>query len=239
MLLYYAERTLTFGKRADSTSLAQITRGIFSRRRGEWIRGPAGLGPTAVKNANRVLSEKGFLIRRRAVPGKERYQPDRGNQATEYEINWTALSFEFSARRKAPLGHEVTEPLGHKATKALGRAVTNNRGKASSEEKYYRRKASRERSTEEQNPKAKLSSEALDEETLETLRSNPKAELAYLIHLRGPFLSEAEWWNISSDLEARGIDLAEFVAWIRPHLRNPKISNPIGFIKSKIRTYRA
>jgi hypothetical protein len=83
MLVYYAERTLTYGKRADASSLSQITEGIFSYKKKEWIRGPAGLSRTAVKNANTTLSVKGRLVRRHAVFGETRYRPDRGNEATE------------------------------------------------------------------------------------------------------------------------------------------------------------
>jgi hypothetical protein len=69
--------------------------------------------------------------------------------------------------------------------------------------------------------------------------ANPKAELAYLIAQRGGFLSEHEWWRIREQLELRLIDLSEFVTFVRPHLLNPKTLNPVGMVKSKIRSYAA
>lgn len=241
VLLYYAERTLTYGKQSDASSLSQITKGIFSRTKREWIRGPSGIGSTAVKKANKSLCEKGFLIRRHAVPGDVRYQQGRGNQPTEYEINWTALHAEFTKRKRPTLGHIVTKPLGHDATKSLGRHTTNNRGKSSSEGKSNRgREANADRSREERSNGEKPSSEVADDQkTPEVVFASPKVELAYLIQQRGGCLSEAEWRNISEPLELKGIGLAEFVAFLRPHLQNPKIDNPVGLVKSKIPAYRA
>jgi hypothetical protein len=89
--LFHAERTLTYGKSADAPSLAQIAGGIFSRRQNRWIGGSAGLSASAVKNANRTLSEREILIRRRALPGEWRYDAKRGNEPTESEIDWSAL----------------------------------------------------------------------------------------------------------------------------------------------------
>ena len=241
LLLYYAERNLVYGKRSDTCSLNQITEGIFSRRKQEWIRGPSGIGSTAVKKANKSLSEKGFLIRRYAVPGDSRYEPGRGNQPTEYEINWTALHAEFTKRKRRTLGHVVAKPLGHHATKPLGPHTTNNRGKSSSEGKSNKgRGAIADRSREERANGEKSSSEVADDQkTPEVVFASPKVELAYLIQQRGGFLSEAEWRNITESLELKGIGLAEFVGFLRPHLQNPKIDNPVGLVKSKIPAYRA
>jgi hypothetical protein len=257
MLLYYAERTLAYGKRADASSLSQIINGIFSRRKQEWIRGPAGLGATAVKKANKLLSEKGFLIRRSAIPGQARYRPEQGNEATEYEISWTALYSEFEKRRKAPLGHVVTKPPGRQATKPLGRIVTNNRGKSSSEEISNRSRDVRNQSGvgRESPPTALATSAKLTKRQVpadnaratdddenpaapKTLRSLQE-EVAHWCEKRNQLLSDHEWREIRDQAEVNGIDLEKFLAFVLPHLRNPKTRNPIGMIKSKLKAYRA
>jgi hypothetical protein len=241
LLLFYAERTLAYGKSADSASLAQINGGVFSRRKNLWIRGSAGISATAAKKANVALSERGVLIRRRALPGEARYQAARGNEATEYEINWPALQAEITQLKSAPLGHVVTKPLGHQAPKPLSHVVPYNRGESSSEEINNREASATRVGTRVKGKSVKNPSleNADDEISPEVVFGSPKVELAHLIHLRGALLSEAEWWKISADLEIRGIDVGEFVAYLRPHLKNPKINNPIGLVKSKIKSFQA
>jgi hypothetical protein len=262
LMLYYAERTITYGKRADASSLQQITRGIFSRRKQQWIRGPAGVSATAVKKTNKLLAERGFLVRRPAVPGEERYRSAKGNEATEYEINWIELSAEI-ARVKSPLGRVVTKPLDHQTTKPLGREVPNNRGNSSSEEKIHRRSASEVRNSSRTRPEptekpgAPEKVSALQGTPAEHTRDDsvhgephgdddekrvnefisPKVELFHLVKQRGGFLSEYEWLHISEQLELRGIDLSEFVTHVRPHLLNPKTKNPVGMLKFQLRKY--
>jgi hypothetical protein len=258
MLLFYAERTLSYGKLSDASSWRQITNGIFSRKKREWIRGPSGLSGTAAKNASKSLAAKGFLVRRRAVPGTERYRPDRGNEATEWEINWAALREKFEERRRAPVGHVVTKPLGRSVTKPLGHDVPHNRGKSSSEKKTHRSRPFEDRSGVEgesgsQRPaetdgrpahkatKPNASQSRDDDEKPAAPKSflSPKHELAYLCEKRGQVLSEHEWRQISEAIELHGIDPAAFCDFVRPHLANPKTKSPLGMIKSKIKNYRA
>ena len=240
-LLYYAERTLPYGKRADASSLSQATKGIFSRKKREWIRGPAGLSASAVKQANKSLTEKGFLFRRRASPGELRYRPDRGFEATEYEINWTRIHAEFEKRRYAPLGPQVAKPLGPSVPRSLGRPMPNNRGKSSSEETYDRKRLSEDRSAVEEELRStaakrgtgrQSASEGNDEKSAAPRSfGSSKEELAYWCSNRGQLLSQGEWQGISAQLELRGIDQNEFVAFLRPHLANPKTNNPLGMIQ--------
>jgi hypothetical protein len=247
ILSYYAERTLTYGKASDASSMSQITEGIFSRASQEWIRGHAGLSATAVKKANKSLSSKGFLVRRHAVLGETRYRPDHGNEATEYEINWSALHAEFGKRKRTTLGHVVTKPPGRLATNPLGHQVPNNRGKSSSEDKENRGKPSAQdkssrvagQATERGRPQQAHRGPLMgdDEETVSLSFVNPKAELAYLIERRGGLLSEFEWRGISEQLELKRVDLADFVIFLRPHLLNPKTTNPLGMVKSKLKKY--
>jgi hypothetical protein len=237
VLLFFAERTISYGKRADSTSLAQITVGIYSRRNGEWIRGGAGIRETAVKAATKALSQRGFLICRHALPGETRYRAERGNEPTEYEINWTALFDEFAKRKRAPLSRQVTKPLSRLATKPLGRAVPHNRSKSSSREKGIRGSSSRERDGSRVQPRT--AEHDGDDESPEKPFTSPKVELDHLISQRGGLLSEFEWWRLNEALELRKIELADFIEFVRPHLLNPKTTNPLGMIKSKIKHYAA
>jgi hypothetical protein len=55
LMIYLVERTITYGKASDASSRDQITGGIYSRTKGEWIRGSSGLSETAVKTARRSL----------------------------------------------------------------------------------------------------------------------------------------------------------------------------------------
>jgi len=241
VLLFLAERTLTYGKRADACSLAQFTNGIYSRRKGVWIRPGCGLSPTAVKNAVIALADREILICQRALPGSARYNPGKGNQATEYEINWTRLHSQFRMREGAPLGRSAAKPLGKHTTKPLSQQASNNRGKSSSKETSNReRSGGVHGSRAEQDPTDKPSSEEPECAYKSTLVfASPKEELAYLVQQRGDVLNEADWFEISAALELRGVPLDEFVAYMRRHLLNPKTVNPIGLIKSKVKAYRA
>jgi hypothetical protein len=75
-----------------------------------------------------------------------------------------------------------------------------------------------------------------DDEPKIRIRS-PKTELAALIQRRGGLLNEHDWRFISEGLELRGIELSEFVEFVRPHLENTKTVNPVGMVKSKLKSY--
>jgi hypothetical protein len=265
VLLFYAERTLTYGKPADSSSLAQITQGVYSRRSRERIRGGAGVKATSVKAANKSLSQRGFLIRRHALPGETRYRDERGNEPTEYEINWTALHDEFAKKKQAPLSHDVTKPLSRLPSKPLSRQAPHNRSKSSSEKKntrgiqltegygarnqlkpdvlpYAVEVTGTPRSESDYRSRSgsiQSNRELDDDEESVVSFATPKMELAHLVAQRGALLSEFEWHRITEALELRQIEPAQFIAFVRPHLLNPRTRNPIGMIKSKIRHYAA
>ena len=247
ILLYYAERTLVYGKRSDASILSPATRGIFSRTKREWIRGPAGLSACAVKQANKSLTAQGVLFCRRAIPGESRYRPDRGFEATEYEINWTVLCRVRNEKVRTPWSPSGQAPWSPRS-RPLGRLVPNNRGKSSSEETYDRKRLSEDRSAVEEELRStaakrgtgrQSASEGNDEKSAAPRSfGSSKEELAYWCSNRGQLLSQGEWQGISAQLELRGIDQNEFVAFLRPHLANPKTNNPLGMIKSKIKAYR-
>ena len=91
VLLFHAERSTVYGKDADRHSEKQAVEGIYSARRFEWVRGPAGLSRAGWYQANGELlideeeparTPDGVLRRRR---GDGRYEPN------EYEIDWRAV----------------------------------------------------------------------------------------------------------------------------------------------------
>ena len=85
VLLFHAERALTYGKKCDAASLSQLTDGV-RRKDGEWIRGGSGIEKSRAAAANAKLEEIGLLKRRQQETVR------RGYQATEYEVQWGKLT---------------------------------------------------------------------------------------------------------------------------------------------------
>ena len=109
VLLFHAERSTVYGKDADRHSEKQAVEGIYSARRFEWVRGPAGLSRAGWYQANGELlideeepakTPDGVLRRRR---GDGRYEPN------EYEIDWRAVKGRIS-RWKSGQGSRIWTP---------------------------------------------------------------------------------------------------------------------------------
>jgi hypothetical protein len=91
-LLFHAERSTAYGKDSDQHSESQAMDGIYSVRRFEWVRGPAGLGRSTWYKTNAQLeidpehpeqTPNGVLKRHRTGTGR--------GQVVEYELDWGAL----------------------------------------------------------------------------------------------------------------------------------------------------
>jgi hypothetical protein len=85
-LLFHAERSTVHGREADQHSANQATDGIYSVRTLAWVRGPSGLSAATWYRANNDLTKTGILRRIRRT---NRFGKD---DATEFELDWTAIS---------------------------------------------------------------------------------------------------------------------------------------------------
>jgi putative DNA primase/helicase len=99
VLLFHIERSLAYGKASDCSSLSQMVDGVASRELNAWIRKGCGLGKAAVTRANKALARSDrqlLFIRRRSSPAL-------GNEPTEYEVNWPAVSRYIAERKQQPI----------------------------------------------------------------------------------------------------------------------------------------
>jgi hypothetical protein len=110
-LLFHVERSLSYGKAADTASLSQMTGGI-RRSNGSWVRAGSGLKKSTAAKANADLEGKGLLKR------KTRESNRGGHQPTEYTIEWKSLKAFFAnvcRGSDTPLVHSADKPLVHSA----------------------------------------------------------------------------------------------------------------------------
>jgi hypothetical protein len=125
MLLFHAERGLTFGKASDASSQAQQDRGVYQRKGQDvtFIRFGSGL-KTNAKRANRALESRGLL--RRTLRASE----NSGNVATEYTVLWEAvhrLFAEKEAQKKATLRSHRPKGGWSRRPKPIGSPRHKNR----------------------------------------------------------------------------------------------------------------
>jgi hypothetical protein len=85
VLLFHAERALTYGKKSDAASLSQMTDGVRTKG-GIWIRGGAGVNKSTAAAANAQLEARGLLKR------TQKDSMRRGHGATEYEVRWANVA---------------------------------------------------------------------------------------------------------------------------------------------------
>jgi hypothetical protein len=104
VLLYHAERSTATGKDADQHSQRQAVDGIYSTQQLCWIRGPAGVSLATWKRANAELERDGVLRRRL------RSHYSGGNEATEYELDWPAISRGIAAWKAGELSEPGERP---------------------------------------------------------------------------------------------------------------------------------
>jgi hypothetical protein len=85
VLLFHAERSTAAGRETDQHSASQAMEGIYSQRRLDWVRGPAGVSRATWHRANAELADAGVLKRIRRSGRSGRFE------ATEFEIDWLAV----------------------------------------------------------------------------------------------------------------------------------------------------
>ena len=67
---------------------------------------------------------------------------------------------------------------------------------------------------------------------------SPLEELVFRCRARGGRLTETDWRWLSGEIEIRGITREDFTEQVRHHLKNPRLTNPVGFLKSFVRQFR-
>lgn len=123
ILLWVAERTLTYGKQSDSSSFAQMTDGIRSWRSGEPIRGGCGLGKTAITKAIKSLQAKGVL----QVDTDSSTR--KGNKPNRYTIAFDALRRLFDAKCAEVQNRPPCSPDGQGACSPNGQPLVRQTDK--------------------------------------------------------------------------------------------------------------
>ena len=105
-LLYHVERSLTYKKSSDATSMTQMVSGVVDRKNDRWIRGGSGLGRSAAISANTQLADRGLLNI------QTRSNPERGCLPNRYAVMWDRVKQHFNAfRDSSPLVHNIDTPV--------------------------------------------------------------------------------------------------------------------------------
>jgi hypothetical protein len=216
VLLFHAERSLTYGKKSDAASLSQMTNGIH-RQGGGWIRGGAGVTKSTATAANLQLERRGLLKR------TQRDSPRRGHGATEYEVRWAdvaGLVEKYSSGDT--LDRLPDKPLSDKRTSArpiAGQALSDSRTHRgnNTEGNHHQRKLKQKKSAaaagstngesvkQKQNPFAQ---KAADDDSSPSVQT-PETRLKAWAANRGDPLSRKDWWDITAEAEVRGLGLAD------------------------------
>ena len=93
VILFHAERTISYGREAGQYSTAQAIEGVFSH--GRYVRGTVGVSPATYKRINAKLIAEGLLFRTRR-------SDERGADiASEYRLNWKAIKAAIEAYRQS------------------------------------------------------------------------------------------------------------------------------------------
>jgi hypothetical protein len=244
VLLFHAERSVTYGKKSDAASLSQITDGI-RRIGGDWIRGGAGVTKSTAMAANTRLEERGLLKR------TQKDSMRRGHGATEYEIRWLNLA---KLLEKCGSGNTLdrlpVKPLDDKRSRArtiTGQALTDNRShRGDYTEGFHHQRGKKQRpetfvegsiggATPKETPKAKTDSLKSDDEKPKTARegeiyAHPEDELKAIYREKtGDEISpdvERRVWEL---VEIRGVPRKQFMDELRKHVPNAW-KNPAGFL---------
>ena len=240
MLLYHAERALTYGKRADATSYDQMAHGVWSKKASRWIRGPAGVNKGTAAAANARL-EKWSLLKRRQMDSAR-----RGHQATEYEVQWEKFTEllkkqgsgtplvritdkALSATRTSLVRVAEQQRVNHhqrELKQSLGGSPKSARGSVAAAEKQN----SFPQRTDDEKPKSKTSSEGKSTATPGGLSASPVDELEDIYRTKvGVAISPDLERRIWETVELRGVSRLFFMEQLRPHVANVW-KNPAGFL---------
>lgn len=113
VLLFHAERSVSYGKESDQHSQAQAVNGIFSRNAGFWVRGPAGISKATWHRVNSALESDPEVSTApqesdapRVLTRTRRKHASGADAATEYAIDWLKV-----AEAIAKFRHTVPEML--------------------------------------------------------------------------------------------------------------------------------
>ncbi len=103
VLLFHAERSTLYGWESDQHSQAQAQNGIYSRKRGQWIRGGAGVSRATWNRVNARLSvdDAHAADPKRVIRRARRHDGQGGNAPTQYALDWFLVRKAISAHIEA------------------------------------------------------------------------------------------------------------------------------------------